>query len=321
MNLKKEIVEENGSIFKLAYEGKIANNKIYVEKVEKKLDDFLTNLSHSNMKRNIIFLRTILKDCEEQLLEVSYTEQNSCETINYKNTNINYYAKRSISNNYKLEIIYDIASGLNISCVNTVDNEKLIKYLNSADILELLKNLDDLANISSLKMDEDEKLLIEIYRLFYNENPDFSKKNISIKIQAMILILKNLGISLVEKYNFIIFRDGEYPHSLKLNQIIENLFPFGEIENFDKTNKLDDKIQKKVRIMGKTLLESIPSEYEIEEYLKTLSKIIYAGGDNLTLYPSNYTIKRITSYSNIPQKEVENTMKLVKKISEEITNK
>ncbi len=40
------------------------------------------------------------------------------------------------------------------------------------------------------------KVLIEIYKLFYNENPDFSLSNTSIKVQTMMSILAQFGITL-----------------------------------------------------------------------------------------------------------------------------
>ncbi|MDD6224234.1 MAG: hypothetical protein PUB18_04450, partial [bacterium] len=98
---------------------------------------------------------------------------------------------------------FTLGRGLNIS-FSDFENASIIDYQNSKNINEqfvkLMKHIYLLKSAKAANLDMDSKALIEIYKLFYNENPDFSLSNINVRIQTMMSILAQFGISLGDNY-------------------------------------------------------------------------------------------------------------------------
>lgn len=172
-------------------------------------------------------------------------------------------------------------------------------------------------NVKAIKLNREEKLLIEIYKLFYNENPDFLNKEINIKIQTMVFILSSFGVSLSDNYNFSLYKDEKAPFSINLAILINKLYPFGEVENIKDNVKLNKEIEKIIKIVGQCIRDVISSEEDLNNALAVISKILYA---KMYCLSSSADANRISEFTECTTEEVESSIKLVKKIKNKIEN-
>ena len=83
-----------------------------------------------------------------------------------------------------MNVKYTSGRRLNVSFCDFENN--IVDYPNleniSVQFNKLMSYVNSLKCASSIVLDINSKLLVEIYKTFYNENPDFSSKNISIEI-------------------------------------------------------------------------------------------------------------------------------------------
>ena len=163
----------------------------------------------------------------------------------------------------------------------------------------------------------DSKALIEIYKLFYDENPDFSLSNINIRVQTMMSILAQFGITLGADYSFSLLEKSKMPNSLYIEQLVNKLFPLGEITDVDEPIKLADEPKKIIKIVGECVREVINDGYNKDDALITISKVIHAGRYNLS---SNSNVKELSNFTNRTQNEVESSIRLVNRIEKKLNN-
>lgn len=180
-------------------------------------------------------------------------------------------------------------------------------------IKEILKR-DECMNSSNKKLNisPDMRLLIEIYRLFYRENPNFSDKKINIKIQTMMVTLFHFGLvfGINHDYGFHFLPNKKLAISFALQDDIRNLFPIGEvIENTLIEPSEDNK--RRIKIVSDILFENATDFNDIEELTINISKIIYAKEYCLS---SRAQTKEIADFLSLPVEEVEAKLQLVKKI-------
>lgn len=99
------------------------------------------------------------------------------------------------------------------------------------------------------------------------------------------------------------------PISLNLEQLVNKLFPLGEISDIDDPVKLAD--EPKIKIVGECVREVINDGYNQDEALITISKVIHAGRYRLS---SNANVKELSEFTNRTENEVESSIRLVKRI-------
>lgn len=317
--IKKSKEYANGSIFKFRYEG--TPFEIYdEEKVENLIDAFLNKEAlHCNMLRNVAYIRTILKTSKEKLLVVEYIDGNNNEIVKYDNGILFYYEckKCDDQSSIDVEVKYQVGSDLNISFPD-LEDKKIIESSNIEDIKDIfdivINHIDSLNNVSSVYLDNDSKAIIEAYKIFYNENPDFSKEDINIKIQTMLSILAQFDICFGD-YSFRI--NEKMPESLTLLQMINRLFPLGEITVVEDPVKLKVSAKETIEIVGKTIRETIGNNQDMNESLIVISKTIHAGRYDLS---SVYDVKELVEYPNInlTYNEANSSAQLVKMIKRKL---
>ena len=178
-----------------------------------------------------------------------------------------------------------------------------------------MKQIYYLKNAKPIVLDTDDKALIEIYKLFYNENPDFSSKGINIKIQTMMSILAEFGISLEDDYGFSLCGKVKMPVSLNLEQRVNKLYPLGKVSSFEDGVKLAEEPKKIIKIVGETIKEAIKNEQNQNEVLITISKVIHAGRYCIS---SNSDVKKLSEFIESSTDKVESSIKLVKRIETRI---
>lgn len=321
INFKVSKIYDNGHQLEVRFKG-IQKENAHLDKINNLLNKFIENQYYQEtMVRNVASIRTILKDFEEKLLIVSHSDSNSNkEIVEYYNCNLflyEYNIDNSTSDEDQISIKYKPGNYLDLSFEDFEGN--IADYPNSESAVKLftdmLNKIYQLKHIRAIELDRDSKALIEIYKLFYNENPDFSEKNINIKVQAMISILAEFGISFEDYYCFRPLEKGEMPISLDLEQKIDKLFPFGEIVEVNEPVKLANELKIIIKIVGECIREAISDSYNKDEALITISKVIYAGRYNLS---SNCDVKELSDFSSSTPYEVEASIQLVKRIKKRI---
>lgn len=326
INLKRTKEYDNGEIISFIFEGALTGKNYDEEKVNELIDNFVNKrISLKNMSKNVQFIRTILRDFEERRLIISRSNYNisgDSETVCYEDGDLVLYRCDSayIENGTLLHVQFEKGRGLE---VNFRDSENdVVDSLERDTINELF--MEQTNHICSLKearaidFDRDSKTLVEIYKLFYNENPDFSSENINDKVQAMMSILAMYGISLGDSYSSFILRGSEkIPSSINLQYCTDKLMPFGKSINDYDDVKLSDWAAKMIKVVGETIREDICDEDDMVKSLKTISKVIYGGRYNLS---QNSDVQEISEFMDCSRDEVEATIKLVRRIDEKNNN-
>lgn len=310
---------KNGDIFEFKYNGTPKNNNIDKNKVQELITRFM-NKYHGDMVTNVKFLRTILKDYDERLLVISYQNGEVKKTIKFVNSHISLFEKRDKDSELAENFIVKFTPSDNINFMLTDTNNKVIDYSNlkniSDRITEVLQEIYYLSHAKPIELDQDSKVIVEVYKLFYNKNPDFSNKNINIKIQTMLSILAEFYIS-VGDYGFSLSGKRNIPMSMNLSNLVYELFPLGEIKEIDNPIQLREDAKKTISIVGEGIRNTIDSTDNQEEALITISKVIHAARYNLS---STASIEDVAKYTDCSSDEVESSMKLVKRINTKIHN-
>ena len=311
---------KNGDSFEFKYEGTTKSNNINKNKVQELITKFM-NKYHGDMVTNVKFLRTILRDYDERLLVINYQNGEVKETIKFVNSHISLFEKMDKDSEFDENFIVKFTPSDNISFMFTDANNKVIDYSNikniSDRITKALQKIYYLSNVKLIELDQDSKVIIEVYRLFYNENPDFSDKNINIKIQTMLSILAEFNMS-VGDYGFSLSGKRNIPMSMNLSYLVYELFPLGEIKEIDNPIKLREDAKKTISIVGEGIRNAIDSTDNQEEALITISKVIHAARYDLS---SAASVKDVAKYTNCSSDEIKSSMKLVKRINTKISNK
>ena len=230
-----------------------------LDKIDALLEDFISNHRHNYMIENVSIVRTILTNCEEKLLVIFYQDEKGSELVKYDNSNLFLYEKsqREENSEYydRYKIKYEPTNGIKLHYNNheTDVADYLGIELVSKEITEIMKQIYYLKNAKPIVLDTDDKALIEIYKLFYNENPDFSSKGINIKVQTMMSILAEFGISLEDDYGFSLCGKVKMPVSLNLEQRVNKLYPLGKVSSFEDGVKLAEEPKKIIKIVGETI--------------------------------------------------------------------
>lgn len=310
---------KNGDGFEFRYEGTPKSDNIDKNKVQELITRFM-NKYHGDMVTNVKFLRTILRDYDERLLVISYQNGEVKETIKFDNSHISLFEKKDKNSKFAENFIVKFTPSDNISFMFTDANNNVIDYSNikniSDSITKVLQEMYYLSHAKPIELDQDSKIIVEVYKLFYNENPDFSNKNINIKIQTMLSILAEFYIS-VGDYGFSLSGKRNIPMSMDLSNLVYELFPLGEIKEIDNPIKLREDAKKTISIVGEGIRNSIDSTDNQEEALINISKVIHASRYNLS---STASIKDIAKYTDCSRDEVESSVKLVKRINTRIHN-
>ncbi len=275
IKLEKFIQYKNGVTLHFKYIG--TPNEFYDKKKSRRLIGmFLSqNVSPSNMINVVSGIRTILNTCDENLLMIEYCDKDHHEMIKYSHkVLISYIGSKNNDNTLAdVDVEFHAGSKLNVSFNNAILMEYPYNNVVKDKLDAWLKYIDSLSHINKITMDKKSKVLIEVYQLFYQENPDFSQEDINIKMQTMVSILASFNLVLGD-YSFSI--DDEIPQSLTLLQKVNELFCYGEIKEIDEEVALKEKAKEKIKIIGATIRESVSTNQSINDVIITLSKMIYA---------------------------------------------
>lgn len=313
----------NKNSFKLNFQ--FYNNKD-VEKtnnnlIRKRIDNvFNNNKFNLSLEEIIYYVRTLLKDLDDEyLLKIKLVTDNEDTYIEFLNKQLHYFEK-TIQNDKdkKLFIKYKSNGEIKIDYpkgflkLNFEEQNKLYELISKE-----LKRLTNLTNIKSLELSRNDKVLIQVYKLFYGENPDFSSKNIEEKIQYMAYILSEYGLNLpstnINDICFTIY--NKYPTSLYIKNWIRNLVPFADNIEYDNKIVLNKNHETIIRMIGNEIKNYL-NQFEDDIKIQTFADFCK------TFYTKRHWSSEYSTVEKNPKNEciicseetTENHLKLMKKI-------
>ena len=296
INISK-VLSFSGNKLEIRYSG-IPHSLVNLDKINKILDDFMKNHNHNDMINNVITIRSILRECEEKILIISCQNELGSERVIYSNSELFLYEKET----RKVKMRYDASYGLKLDYNKSFDNLK--------EINEWLEKIYSLKNVKAFYIESDDKALIEIYKLFYNENPDFSKTNIiNVKVQAMMSILAAFGIFLESDYSFCLSNELNMPKSLNLEQRVNKLYPLGEVDDLKYSIKLNEIYQNIIRIVGDAVRLQLANKQGYYQTLASISTAICKNRYNITSTLEN---DKLSDFGQYITNEFESNLKLAK---------
>lgn len=302
--IKESITDSTGAKFDLKYIGNITKENIDIKQIKDKINKFLNNIkSHKNMQRNISFLRTILKDIDEEELILRYQDEEQKEFIKFDKKEISIYEKRIKD---KIKIHYE---NKNLSLDFPAELEDSIKVVNNT-----LKDFEYLKDVKEITINKETMMLIEIYKLFYNESPDFTEKETNAKMQAMVSILLAFSMQ-VGDYSFSLSGKRKIPYSIEINEIVNNLFPLGKVDENEELLKIRKDAKGKIKVIGEEIISALNNKGDLSQNLLILSKILYASNYSLS---KNVPIEEIARYTECSNEEIKSSFNLINKIYQKL---
>lgn len=248
-SFRERVANNDGSYFLLMYDGTpIDLSEDDLSEVERSLRIFMENKEvHSDVIKNISFLRTIFVDFDEEYLYIKYHDKTKDEYVEYKNKELTLYDCKYLNTSNKKRETND-------------------SFKSKAEISNRLRN------IGPIGIGECEYKIIDTYNLFYNTHPNFFNKETDLVIQCMVLILKKYGIN-VTNDDFIYNKELEMPISQSLSDRVNGLFPYGIIKSTGKCTAFSEEEKEKIRIIGNQVNSSINLMNRLKElinYTKSL---------------------------------------------------
>ncbi len=316
IEIREKLILDDESI-EIRYKGVPLREDSNENDIRHTIKNFIDNHRHDNMLENVTILRTILRDYKEESLDVYFCNRKCSEAVRYdKLGNVNSFGfikEIKEGSSYKYKITYDSILGLQLNYHNEIyDCDYLEKC--SFDLSNLMKSISNLSSAGPIVINDTDKELIEIYKLFYKENPNFMKKDVNIRVQTMMSILAGFGITLDCDYAFSLMGKEKMPLSLGLMQMVQKLYPLGEVMEICDNIKLKDESREIIGIVGDSIRELIHDD-DMDDALITISKVIYASRYNLS---SKADINEIAKFTNRGLDEVKTSVQLVKKIEKRL---
>lgn len=104
----KKTLNNKKEKFEVRFEFVPKDEKFDFNRLEKLLDDFINNHKHDYMIKNVTIIRTMLEDCEEKLLVISYEDEKGSEFVKFINSNLYLYESSKLEENNKYDNRYKI---------------------------------------------------------------------------------------------------------------------------------------------------------------------------------------------------------------------
>lgn len=235
-------------------ESEVKDDKIY-DLVDKIFDSKCFGM---DIEQVIRYIRIIFRDYTEKELKIQLVSGYDFKSVVIVDNEImEYKMSKQLdveSENVSAKFEYDKVNGVNFSLTN---NDYLINVLSEKDNIigktaREISNLTDMLNNFNMNFDIDEKLLIDIYKLFFGVYPDFTNKEDVDKTQSMMWLLNRQGICFDEAY-FTTTSVGK-PWSWAIETIVDRLMPFGKINGYDGNKiKIREQAYKTIESMGKII--------------------------------------------------------------------
>lgn len=289
------------------YIGKNKGN-IKIKEFEILLDECFSKMkSYNDIEKIIIWIRAILKDFEEIELTIYIAENQKSTKASFKNKNLV---------KFKLEEKLGTDETLNIRYEKNLIFEIYISKYNYDKVIqeEKIKSAEELVNKlkqenKTIQIYSENELMCNTYKLFYQENPNFSKEETNTRFQTMFYILQEFSLFL--GYIFVQpYEENVLPVSLDLEHEVERLSPLGEIEVDLTKIKMDEQMKRKIETIGKFVRKYTQNKID---NLSKLAIILYM--KNML---NNYGIEDLSTIIDDLPPDVEESKELIRKINKKI---
>lgn len=321
ITIGKTINFKEGSV-EFRYVGSCDENDTSIQYAEQLIDNYVLNYKDrgtNNILDAVTVLKTILQNYKEELFVFYYENDKNFEQVKYDLGHLFLFEmKRTENDDERYYVKFEPQSGIRmdynyrdeqVNLASPIGKQCFIQK--TTEVMNLIVNLVDVTPTKLETLDED---LIQVYKAFYNENPDFSDPNINIKVQSMLVILEEFGLKFFDKYNYYFIRyiqGNSYPNSPDLEIRLNELYPYGKIDVDENNSRLTEKAKKRMKIISESLLNAI-GDNDLVEALKVISTIVFTSKRNLATDNSNV----ISNFISIDVQTVEDNLKLVRQIKE-----
>ena len=279
---------------------------------KKETEPFSYLKTHSSILETTTYLKTILRDLKEIRLDIYVgKKQEVSHSVQYVNGVLNifqYHKLKSLTNLTEIEMEYSPKKGTKFSFssgAGTDSNSIFRNEINEEFHYETFV-LSKLQNMTPQKLNNKQKELYEIYRLFFNETPDFSDKITQKKAEDMIICLKLFEIDINMDAKIFL---GCYPN------FIETLSHFGKISESLSCENLTQKIKKEIQTIGEEIRNYTNTTIIPSEILEDIVKLERARiSSNLSLEVLN----SLPTRGKTLQRTLDEHSKLVKQIKNKL---
>lgn len=325
-------VKLNNNILRFEFYGIPKEDNIDVTQINNRINDiFNTKNFGSEIDKIIYYVRMILNQYDEKslIVEVKNLNDNYYSKINLNNKKVVEYKKiqsLKLRDSWKIqiEVKFNESDGFSIHIPNEFNSLNLLHsneiYIGNimSSSWELIKYINEMELLDNMYFDDEEKILIDIYQMFFNENPDFSKEKTFGKIQSMMFILQKYNISLPNQDNFYMGDSQKYPTSQSVNTIIKRLGLFGKVDSYrGYPVHISLKNTNDIIKISKLVNEFCKNYDDKDKVLNNISSILYVIDNSL----SGAEINDILNYPyNICDKETERSIICLLKVIDEAIN-
>ncbi|MCI6266094.1 MAG: hypothetical protein MR598_04540 [Erysipelotrichaceae bacterium] len=318
-------IYDDGTKLEINFWG-LSSKNISIKEKEQILNRLLLRKFAPDITEVATILKNIFRDVEEKILEIYiYKEEEFMRGACYFQNKLKVYSyhKSPTENNpIDIEIEYQQKKGVNLSTKGILNDEK--ELLQCQNIFS--REMDYIKKLTSTSphiLSEKEKTICKFYQLFYQENPDFSKREDRIKAQSMLAFLKEFNITLYalegpdlsDFYSFNLRKKHKMVTSIELTSDLNRLASLGKITKEASEIKLAPWVEKTIELVGQEIRKSMQTKENPTDWLKEVVKINHI--KKYCLY-SNSTSKDIATYGKSDEDTVIKALGLVKRINKKV---
>lgn len=271
-------------------------------------------------------IKTIFREIDELSLEIYINKDKELEGLMYYQGNLVSYSYQLYSSEKApIDIFMDYSY---------TPKKRVQAELTITDSDGNLKNPSQYQNIFYQKIEIIQQLqqvkptvlsttnhrLCAVYRLFYQENPNFSISETKQKTINMLTFLREFNISVEDKetnYNLTLNSKKDKLSSLTLLLELNELAPFGEITPEMSSIQLANWEKQTIKAIGKEIRHHMQKHSDPMKWFSNLVQINYIKKYYL---PSKSSEQDIANFGNYQKDEVIKTLKLVKEIKKNVDN-
>ena len=234
LNIDKEIKRNDKTEVDIAIDGYSSKGFNNHDEMVGDILDYAKNGDFSSFYDAVLNLRSMYPGVTEKSFYLYLLKKNKDEHVSYKNNKLYSYS-RDING---ISITYDTSNGLSVQVPkNAADVPNIYSNLESLHhISDTINRINKLKECKKHELDSEDKHLIQVYKLFYGEYPDFREEDINFKFQTMFLILSGFNICFYNDFKRL--PNHSIPESKLINKRVDRLYQYKEIPNMDKEESM-----------------------------------------------------------------------------------